>query len=101
MIENVIEEGSAADKTVRLIQELEQGNFIEVAEVFRRINEDEIRHVTIGNKWARILLDDNEEKYYSLFESLSDAVNPDARRIESIKTRLASGFTKELIKKYF
>lgn len=101
MIENVLEEGLAADKTVSLIEELKKDGFTEVAEVFEQINNDEIRHSLIGNKWVKYLLNENEEEYFSLFETLSNGLNPEARKIGSIQTRLASGFSKSFIKRFF
>lgn len=101
MIENVIEEGSAADKTVRFIQELKECGLVNVANLFSDLNQDEIRHASIGNKWAMRLLNDDEEEYFSMFEKFSMLINPEARQIESIPTRLASGFSKKFIKRYF
>lgn len=100
MIENVIEEGYAADRTVGFINELKP-KFPDFAALFESINNDEIRHAEIGNRWAMNLLQGSEEAYFSLFDRLVESVNPNAKHIDAIGVRLKSGFSKNFIKRYF
>lgn len=101
MIENVIEEGFAADRVELLIQEMEQVGLNEIAESFKKINKDEMRHSAIGNKWVKKLLHDDEDMYFELFDRLCMEINPVASRIENFSIRLESGFSKAFIKRYF
>lgn len=102
MIENVIEEGWAADRTVGFIEMLSQdARYKEITSVFEKINNDEMRHASIGIKWVKILTQSNEDDFLNLFDQVSTTYNPSARSIESIKTRLASGFSPKFVKKYF
>jgi uncharacterized ferritin-like protein (DUF455 family) len=99
-IENIIEEGWAADKTVDLIKSLRKKDLSYVADLFKLINSDEMRHAKIGNKWAMSLLNQDEELYIKNYENLSKKLHPESSVIHYPPIRIASGFKKVFFDKY-
>lgn len=100
MVENVIEEGWAADKSVDLIKSLRKKNYPDIALMFEQINSDEIRHAKIGNKWVMKFLQGDETSYLAMYDQLAQKLHPAATIIHYPPVRIASGFKGGFFKKY-
>lgn len=101
MVENVIEEGWACDVTTNQIKNLKQQGFLEASEVYAAINDDEVRHAAIGNKWVMKLLANDQQKYLEIYLDLSHKIHPESKKVHNPEIRKMAGFSDEFISRYY